>query len=521
MNVKSSFLSGRWLVLLLFLASHAFVARTAAAAGDLRLVAAARQGQIDVVRALLKQKADVNTPQQDGTTALHWAVERNHEEMVTLLVGAGANANAANSFGVTPLSLACRNGDATIVSILLRSGANPATALRTGETPLMTAARTGRVEAVKVLIEAGADLKAKEPTAGQTALMWAIAEGHTDVVRVLIDAGADVRGASTRGFTPLLFAARNGDVATTRVLLAAGVDVNETSRDGTSALMIATIRSQLTYAKFLLDLGADPNQGPGFAPLHWVVGDWSVELAGEKTTARPEGTEWDRLLPLPEHVKQEYAKLLLDYGADVNARAETGPRSSVGTGGARREGGGGLGGPGAGKLTGATAFFMAAQIADVPMMRFLLAHGARPLIRTARNVSPLMAAAGVDSNFEIGYTGVTEADALEAMKLCFELGDDVHTVSTYGENALHGAGYRGNAGSNGIAQLLLDRGIEVNVKNKRGWTPVTLSEGIFTNNSNSVNRDLNKLLLEHGGRPSPPGIERDAYAVIVEPETPK
>ena len=59
-----------------------------------------------------------------------------------------------------------------------------------------------------------------------------------------------------------------------------------------------TIRSHVDYAKFLLELGADPKKGPGFTPLHWVVGDWSVELAGDKTAIRPEGTEWDRLLPL-------------------------------------------------------------------------------------------------------------------------------------------------------------------------------------------------------------------------------
>lgn len=486
--------------------------RAAGAADDRRLVDALKLGRGEVARALIKQRVDVNIPQPDGTTPLHWAVEHGDKDMVSLLIGAGANANAANAFGVTPLSLACRNGDAAIVGALLRAGAKPNTALHTGETPLMTAARTGRVEAVKALLEAGADVNAKEPMAGQTALMWATAEGHVDVVRALIKAGALTREATKRGFTPLLFAARNGDLEATRALLEAGVSVNDAARDGTTALVIATIRSQVPYAKFLLEQGADPNKGPGFTPLHWVVGDWSVELAGEKTSIRPEGTEWDRLLPLSAQAKQEFVKMLLDHGADINARAETAPRSSVGMGG------GGFGGGGGSRAAGATAFFMAAQNADVPLMKFLLANGADPSIKTARNVSPLMAAAGVDSNRQIGYTGIREEDALEAMKLCLELGNDVHTVSTYGENALHGAAYRGNAGSNRLAQLLLDKGIEINIKNKRGWSPVTLAEGIYTNDSNTKNTDLEKLLLAHGGRPSPPGIERDAYAVIRDEE---
>lgn len=487
------------------------VGSLAALTDDARLVQAVRRGSMETARELIKQRIDVNAPHSDGTTALHWAVELDNREMVALLVSSGANVNIASDFGVTPLALACRNGNAAIVSMLLRAGANVNTPLRTGETPLMTAARTGRAEVVNVLLEADANLNAKEPEAGQNALMWAIAEGHVDVVRTLIKHGANVRDVSRRGFTPLLFAARNGDVETTRVLFAAGIDVNDASGDGTTALTIATIRSQVAYAKFLLELGADPNKGPGFTPMHWVVGDWDVELAGDKTHVRPEGTEWDLTLPLRGQARLDYLTMLLDYGADVNATAQSTPRVAVGMGGGGR-GGGGRGG----KVEGATAFFMAAQMADVPLMRFLLAKGANALVRTARNVSPLMAAAGVDSNTEIGYTGVAEADAVEAIKLCLELGDDVHTVSTYGENALHGAAYRGNAGSNKIAQLLLDRGIEVHLVNKRGWSPVTLAEGIYTNNSNSRNPDLERLLLEHGGRPSPPDIERDAYAVIVE-----
>jgi ankyrin repeat protein len=347
--------------------------------------------------------------------------------------------------------------------------------------------------------------------------MWAIAEGHAAAVRVLIRAGASVREPSKRGFTPLLFAARNGDRAITEMLIAAGVGVNDPARDGTTALVIATVRSHLDYAKFLLDHGADPMAGPGFTPLHWVVGDWSSELAGEKTDVRPEGTEWDRLLPINGKAKLDYIALLLSRGADINVRARTVPRAAVGIAGP--QGGGGGFGRGGARLAGATPFFIAAQHADVPLMKFLLERGADPFIRTERNVSPLMAAVGVESGESIGYTGVTEDDALEAAKLCLELGDSVHVVSADGENALHGVAYRGNAGGNRLATLLIEKGIEVNQKNKRGWSPLTLAEGIYTQNSNSKNVDLERLLLQRGGKPSPPGIERDAYAVIEE-ETP-
>ncbi len=511
---SKSFSTGCRSAMLLGLILSFSAASPATAASDLRLAHAVRRGDVEIARGLLNKGVDVSARLPDGTTALHWAVERDDADMVSLLTAARADVSAASVFGITPLSLACRNGNPSIVGTLLRAGANPNTPLRTGETPLMTAARTGRPEPITLLLEAGADLKAKEPVAGQTAIMWAIAEGHASAARVLLKAGASVREPSKRGFTPLLFAARNGDQEITKMLLAAGAGVNDAASDGTTPLVIATVRSHLDYAKFLLDHGADPNAGPGFTPLHWVVGDWSSELAGDKTAVRPEGTEWDRLLPIGGKAKLDYISLLMSRGADINARAQTAPRAAVGIGG-QRGGGYGRGG----KLAGATPFWIAAQHAEVPLMKFLLEQGADPFIRTVRNVSPLMAAVGLDSGESIGYTGVTEADALAAATLCLELGDSIHVVSADGENALHGVAYRGNAGGNRIATLLIEQGIEVNQKNKRGWSPVTLAEGIYTQNSNSKNLDLERLLLQHGGKPSPPGIERDAYAVIEE-ETP-
>ena len=479
------------------------------AAPQAPLALAIRQGRLEDARALLKTRVAVGDTLGDGTTALHWAVQREAVDLVTTLLGLKADPNAASDFGVTPLMLACRNGNPEVVKALVRAGALTTVVSRSGETPLMTAARAGRAETVKVLLEAGADVHAREPHAGQTALMWAIAAGSADATRLLLDAGASPRDPSKRGFTPLLFAARNGDIAITKLLLDRGVGVNDAAKDGTTALVIATIRSQVDYARFLLDLGADPNLGPGFTPLHWVVGDWTSELAGEKTAVRPEGTEWDQLLALPEHQREQYISLLLAKGADINARAKSQPRPMVGTGG---------GGPvrGGNRLAGATPFLIASIHSDVPLMKFLLKQGADPTARTDRNVSALMFAAGLDSGESIGYTGVSESDALEAVTLCLELGLDVNTVSADGENALHGVAYRGNAGGNKLAAVLIAKGIAVDVKNKRGWTPVTLSEGIYTQNSNSKNPDLEKLLLASGGRPSPPGIERDAYAVIKE-----
>src|SRR6266404_1793642 len=110
---------GWWLVPFLSLAA------IAASGSDLRLVDAVQHRQKAAVQSLLKQRVDVNVPQEDGASALAWAAHWDDLAMADLLIRAGANANAANDYGVTPLSLACTNRGAAMVEKLLKAGADP------------------------------------------------------------------------------------------------------------------------------------------------------------------------------------------------------------------------------------------------------------------------------------------------------------------------------------------------------------------------------------------------------------
>jgi ankyrin repeat protein len=67
---------------------------------------AAMAGDKTAVRTLLQQRSDVNAPQPDGATALHWAAYRDDRELAEMLLRAGANPKAANREGATPLWLA-------------------------------------------------------------------------------------------------------------------------------------------------------------------------------------------------------------------------------------------------------------------------------------------------------------------------------------------------------------------------------------------------------------------------------
>src|SRR6187401_535891 len=86
---------------------------------------AAMRGKKDALRSLIQQKADVNLPQIDGTTALMWAVRQDDLESADLLLKAGAKVKATNRDGATPLQLAALNGNAAMIGSLLKAGADP------------------------------------------------------------------------------------------------------------------------------------------------------------------------------------------------------------------------------------------------------------------------------------------------------------------------------------------------------------------------------------------------------------
>ena len=411
---------------------------------------------------LLNQDADVNAAQVDGMTALHWSVYYDDQETTKQLLKSGANAQAKNRYGVTPLSLACQNGNVEIVKALLEKGADANSTLPGGETVLMTAARTGKLGPVESLLKAGAKVNGKERN-GQTAIMWAAAEGHAKVVQILLDAGAEFKDPLPTGFTPFLFAVRAGQIEVVKTLLAAGADVKAAMQPvkhvhkgvvvGTSALTLAIENGHFELAAVLLAAGADANdQRSGYTPLH--------QLTWVRKPNRGDGEDGD---PPPEGSGKlsslEFVRLLVKHGADVNTRLKRGKS-------------------GQGRLSqrGATPFLMAADTADLPLMKLLVELGADPMQANIDSATPLMAAAGLGT-YAPGEEAGTEDETILAVKYLLELGADVNTVDKNGETAMHGAGY---ANHPKMVQLLAENGADIkiwNKKNKYGWTPLVIAQG--------------------------------------------
>lgn len=432
----------------------------ASAVGKAPLADAVENRDTRAAGALLEKKTDVNSPQADGMTALHWAAHYDDASEVKRLIAAGADAKATNRYGVTPLSLACTNGNTEIVEMLLIAGADANCSCASGETALMIASRTGRIGPVEALLARGADVNAREHKK-QTALMWAAAEGNLDVVNSLLKRDADFRTPLASGFTPFFFAVREGRKNVALRLIQAGIDVNEPlkrEKDGstpkqqsTNALLLAVENGHFELAAELLKAGADPNAHPaGYTALHAIT--WVRKPIRGDGNPPPVGSGNMNSLDL---VRQ-----LVKHRADVNVRIEHG------TSGRARF-----------TTTGSTPFLLAARSSDLPLMNLLLNLGADPATKNADNAPSLLAAAGVGALDDGDEAAGTEEEALEAARLLLDHGADVNAVDDNGETAMHGAAYQSRSK---LVQLLTERGADIKVwnqKNKAGWTPLMIAEG--------------------------------------------
>lgn len=482
---------------------------------DQRLIEAVKKSDAKAVRSLIASRIDVSVTELDGSTALHWAAQRDNAEIVGLLLAAGANARTATRYNITPLYHAATNGNADIVERLLKAGADPNGASEDGETPLMTAALTGKADAIKVLLSHGADVHAKDPAKGQTALMWAASEGNAAAVELLLSAGADIQLKSKAGFTPLLFAVRGGSIETVKGLLARGASVNDVATDGTSALNMAVVNAYFELAGLLLDRGADPNaadpRGSALHTLAWLRKPGADGAAGVGNT--PHGPP----VPTGNMTALELAKKLLEKGANPNARIAWQDKRFDKEGGTMKN-------PpliqlGRHYLTyiGGTPFYIAAHNGDAPYMRLLADHGADPKMPNILGVTPLIAASGLDyweGEAPGPFTGSSEAERIEAVKLAIELGNDINGHADFGDYKMEGdpqylllyyplnmaelvdkvQGDPRWSGSTplhaavvsnqpGIVKYLIERGADVNAKTKLGWTPLDMAGGIFFANA--------------------------------------
>jgi ankyrin repeat protein len=417
--------------------------------------------------------ADVDGAQADGTTALARAAYNDDVKLAESLIAAGANVDAVNDYGVGALWLACTNGSSAMVDTLLRAKANADIAQWSGATALMMCAKTGNVAAVKSILARGAKVNVAEKAHGQTALMWATSTKHPEVVAALIRAGADVNAGTKGGVTALMLAAQQGDIESARLLLAAGANINTATTAaatwvGDTPLLLAAASGHEELAIFLLDKGANANAADewGYTALHYSMMHALADVAGVRI---PDDT-WATYLFRPDMPRLVQA--LLAHGANPNARITK-------YGGANKLLSSRKDDPSKFQVyeVGATPFLLAAFANDLEIMRLLVKGGADPNLATVGRTTPLMEAAGLTRRRSLAGGGGHSVQltpeqmqaALEAVKLCVELGADVNAANDVGLTALHGAAFNG---SDDLVRLLVARGAHLDAQDATGQTPL-------------------------------------------------
>ena len=222
-------------------------------------------------------------------------------------------------------------------------------------------------------------------------------------------------------------------------------------KTGTPPLILAVENGHFDLAAALLKAGADPkDQQSGYTALHAIT--WVRKPIRGDGDPPPVGS--GKLTSL------QFVRKLVAYRAGVNARHKK-----------KRSRGDRL------NRTGATPFLLAAESADVPLMRLLLKLGADPKLRNTDNCTPLLAAAGVGVISNGEEAAGTEAEVIEAIRLLLKRGADINAVDDNGNSAMHGAAYKS---WNKLVQFLADNGANIKVwnrKNKRRWTPLMIAQG--------------------------------------------
>ena len=526
-------------------------------------------GNADLASLLMAAGADHSLANRNGSTAMWLAANHGNVAVINILLDGGADANESLPLGRRPLMLAARSGNVEAVKLLLDHGADPnASETERGTTPLMQAADQGHADVMAVLIEHGADVAAGSKAilrGGRTAALGKAGDPRESVRRQVLaivceqdtpdldvlsnlsqgedEASPDAapqsaftaqnvcgceqnaigicqgRTGGNNGFdrnavrepdggelTSLVYAARSGSIESAQVLLDAGADVNQTTRYGWTPLLAATQNRNYQMGKFLIENGADVNiaNKGGWTNLYLATDNRNVE-GGDYPTREP---DLDHL---------DYIRLLLDAGAEVNARLiESTETRTVFTNQWLDE-------------NGATAFLRASQSGDVPLLNLLLEFGADPHINTELGVTPMAVAAG------IGWVeGVTNewstAQTVEAVKLLLELGIDPNYQADTGRTALHGAGHKG---ATEVARILVEAGGRLDIRDfgntdNRGsaelaahtWLPIDYADGLVRVGVQSAIPHpetaalMRKVMLEQGLDAPPEGRTLESICIV-------
>jgi ankyrin repeat protein len=211
---------------------------------------------------------------------LFLACKKGDIEGIKVLIANGADVNAKGDYNLTPLHEACTNKNIDVARILIEKGADVNAMDRYGRAVLYSACGIGDIDMVKLLIEKGADVN-KQNQHGESAILFSCNHDDTAIVQCLIDNGADVNTKDRPGNTPLAKACDSDRAEIAELLIDKGAAIDEKSK-GNTPLIIACLEGSIRSAKLLIQKGAniDVKDQDGKDLLDIVCRNMSSQIIG-------------------------------------------------------------------------------------------------------------------------------------------------------------------------------------------------------------------------------------------------
>ena len=309
-------------------------------AGLTCLQVAAKDGHLDIVRALctlplleIRRGRNMDAPHEStGMKALHQAAVTGHHEIVTVLLEHGSGCDDRNLLGETALIKASQHGQAIVVKVLLGAGADPL--IRGGKydgldvdwenssrrpIALHHAAANGHDNVIAVLPYSDLTCGLHEINV----LHLGAINGHSNVVQALLSKGAGTESEDLRGMTAPHFASQNGHKQVVQLLLDRGCSVDWRTKNGKTALHLAAMAAKIETIKLLVSRGAAVTAKTSNR-------DTALHLAARHADADTIRALVESGVPLEGQHKQGetalnsavYRKLLANVGAMIELGAE-------------------------------------------------------------------------------------------------------------------------------------------------------------------------------------------------------
>lgn len=405
--------------------------------GQTALHIAAKQGDLSMVRFLLRNEAVVNAEDGEDRLPLHYAVISGNASVVHALLSAGADKTVRDLGGLSPRDLC--NSSSSLSSWFLDHGSNLEAKNSDGLPALCLFARRRDITAVRDLLELRANIDPVGPDE-HTPLFEACKQNHAEMVELLLNRGANILARNSRNDTVMCQVGWHGHTRIGEILLDHGADIDAVNDFRYSALHECCDHGHVEMALMLLRRGArfDMFNKWNNAPIHQACRSGHIKIvrklleSGDDVNRRDSHIDATPIGEASQHGHADIVQLLLSRGAEPNQRSFTDGHHQT------------------------------------PLMR-AAAEGHTAIVDLLLNHNP----AHIEAQDEMGATALLYAVTNGRIETTKQLVSRKPNLEVRDRNIqytpLHFASQACNAN---IVHILLEAGANPNVRESHRWTPI-------------------------------------------------